>query len=211
VVAHEVKNPLAGIRGALQVLGSRMPPESGDAAVASQVVARLDALNELVDDLLVFARPPQPRLAPVDLSSVVSSTRELLSRDPMMVNVQLTVTGSAPKILADSALLNMVVGNLLVNSAQAMNGHGQIQMTLTDAGGATELVVRDTGPGIPLTVRDKVFMPFFTTKARGTGLGLPTAKQLVEAQGGTISLECPDEGGTVVTLRFPPGPRTVET
>lgn len=205
VVAHEVKNPLAGIRGVLQVLSTRLP-DRGDVEIAAQVVARLDGLNDLVDDLLVFARPPQPRLVRLDLAAVVASTEGLLARDPAMANVAVDAGGAASMILADPDLLGIVVGNLIVNSAQAMNGQGRIQITFADVGGEVELVVRDSGPGVPAAIRGNVFAPFFTTKARGTGLGLPTAKRLIEAQGGTIALACPDEGGTVVTIRFPRAP-----
>jgi two-component system sensor kinase FixL len=203
VVAHEVKNPLAAIRGAIQVLSTRMPEGGRDAAVAQQVVQRIDGLTELVEDLLIFARPPQPRLTRSDLAALARSAGELLARDPMMANVHITYAGEAPHVMADPEQLQIVIGNLLVNSAQAMQGQGTIAVAAEARGGFSRLTVRDGGPGIPPDIRDKVFTPFFTTKARGTGLGLPTAKQLVEAQGGTLELICPDEGGTLVTITFP--------
>ncbi len=203
VVAHEVKNPLAGIRGAIQVLRGRMPAGGRDAAVAQQVVERIDGLNELVEDLLVFARPPKPRLAQVDLTALARSIGELLSRDPMMADVRVTYDGSAPNVMADPEQLKIVIGNLMVNSSQAMQGRGAIHVTIEGRHGIACLTVRDTGPGIPREIRDKVFTPFFTTKSRGTGLGLATAKQLVEGQGGTIGLEHPPDGGTLVTITLP--------
>ncbi len=203
VVAHEVKNPLAAIRGAIHVLGTRMPPDGRDADVAQQVVQRIDGLTELVDDLLVFARPPQPRLARVDLAMLAQSAGELLGRDPMMKDVRVTYQGQAAQVMADPEQLKIVLGNLMVNSAQAMHGRGTIDVAVEALDGASRLSVRDSGPGIPAEIRDKVFTPFFTTKARGTGLGLPTAKQLIEAQGGTLELRCPPDGGTLVTITFP--------
>jgi two-component system sensor kinase FixL len=203
VVAHEVKNPLAAIRGAVQVLSTRMPAGSRDVAVAQQVVERIDGLTQLVEDLLVFARPPQPRLARIELAVVAQSAGELLARDPQMAGVRVTYDGHAPEVMADAEQLKIVIGNLMVNSAQAMQGTGTIAVTVDAADGAARLQLRDSGPGIPREVRDKVFTPFFTTKARGTGLGLPTARQLVEAQGGTLELLCPDGGGTLVTITFP--------
>ena len=203
VVAHEVKNPLAGIRGAIQVLGGRMPAGSRDAGVAQQVIERIDGLNELVEDLLVFARPPMPRLAPVDLAVLATSSGELLARDPLMRDVHVTYHGRAADVMADAAQLKIVICNVMVNGAQAMQGRGAIDITLETRDERAWLTVRDTGPGIAPDIRDKVFTPFFTTKSRGTGLGLPTARQLIEAQGGTIQLECPDSGGTLVTMTFP--------
>lgn len=203
VVAHEVKNPLAGIRGALQVLATRMPAGTRDAAVAQQIVERLDGLNSLVDDLLVFARPPQPRISRVNLALLVHATGALLASDPAMANVRLTYDGQVSDVMADPDQLKIVISNLLVNAAQAMQGHGTIAMTLLDGTGTVRLQLRDSGPGIPKDIRDKVFTPFFTTKSRGTGLGLPTAKQLIDAQGGTITIDHPAEGGTIVTLTLP--------
>ena len=203
VVAHEVKNPLAAIRGAIQVLSARMPAGSGDADVAGQVVERIDGLAALVDDLLVFARPPQPKPARVDLMALVASAAEWLARDPALAGVRFTCHGERGEVIADPEQLRIVVGNLLVNSAQAMQGRGDVDVSVVQDAGVTRLRIRDHGPGVPPEILPKVFTPFFTTKARGSGLGLPTARQLVEAQGGTIELACPDGGGTVVTVTLP--------
>jgi signal transduction histidine kinase len=204
VIAHEVKNPLAGIRGVIQVIGTRLPKDSTDAAMVKEVVTRIDALNELMKDLLLFARPPQPRALPVDVRALLTTTVDLLSGDPAFKNVQVTVDGSAAPIAADAELLKIVFVNLLVNSAHAMPGGGTIRISLTnDAAGICRISFTDSGPGIPSDVREKIFTPFFTTKARGTGLGLLTAKRLVEAHHGTIAIDCPAGGGTIVTLHFP--------
>lgn len=203
VIAHEIKNPLAGIRGAVQVIGSRLAPESRDGRVIDEIVARIDTLNGLIQDLLLFARPPQPRPAPVEVSSVIAVTVDLLRSDPALGGVDIKVEGGAPPVVADPELLKIVFQNLLVNSAQAMRGRGRIDVTIgmTDSRCSVKFV--DRGPGIPADIRDKVFNPFFTTKARGTGLGLPTAKRLVEAQRGTIRVDCPIDGGTTVTIQLP--------
>jgi signal transduction histidine kinase len=96
-----------------------------------------------------------------------------------------------------------VLHNLLVTSAQAMDGHGRIEVTARATEDVAEIRVTDEGPGIPLALRDHLFEPFFTTKHRGTGLGLATARRLMEAHGGTLDLLCPAEGGTVAILRLP--------
>jgi two-component system sensor kinase FixL len=203
VIAHEVKNPLAGIRGAVQVIGSRLATGSRDAAVTGDIIARIDALNGLIQDLLLFARPPQPRPAPVEVSSLLATTVDLLRGDPAVGQVDIHVEGTAPPVLADPELLKIVFQNLLINSAQAMDGRGRIQVSVRTADGRCEVRVVDRGPGIPADIRDKVFTPFFTTKARGTGLGLPTAKRLVEAHRGAIRLDAPPDGGTAVTVELP--------
>jgi signal transduction histidine kinase len=202
-IAHEVKNPLAGIRGAIQVIGGRLPAGSKDQAVTKEIVNRIDGLNELINDLLVFARPPQPRPAPVDIAPLVTTMADLLSEDPSLKDVAVRIEGSAPPIVADSELLKIVFQNVMVNGAHAMKGHGTIRVRLEPVDRACRIRFEDTGPGIPAEIREKIFTPFFTTKSRGTGLGLPTAKRLVEAHRGTIRVDCPPQGGTTVTIDLP--------
>jgi signal transduction histidine kinase len=187
----------------VQVIGNRLPPGSKDAEVAKEIVARIDGLNDLMKDLLLFARPPRPRPAGVDVAALVTSTADLLAADPAMAGVRITIEGSAPPLMADAELLKIVIVNLLVNSAHAMHGQGVIQVSVTPGETTCCVAFRDAGPGIPLDIRDKIFAPFFTTKARGSGLGLPTAKQLIEAHSGTISIDCPPGGGTTVTVQLP--------
>jgi two-component system sensor kinase FixL len=203
VLAHEVKNPLAGIRGAIQVIGDRLPPAAPEAPIFKEIVSRIDALSELMKDLLTFARPSQPHFAPTALRPLVVAVAELLSNDPAVAAVRVEVTGDGQPVSADAELLKIVFLNLLLNGAHAMQGQGTITVSFADANGECRMVFADTGPGIPADVRDKVFVPFFTTKSRGTGLGLPTAKRIVEAHHGTISIDCPADGGTTVQIRLP--------
>jgi two-component system sensor kinase FixL len=203
VIAHEVKNPLAGIRGAVQVIGGRLPKESKDAAVAKEIINRIDALDELIKDLLLFARPAQPRPLPVDLGDLVRTTADLLTGDPSLRSVAIRVDGHAAPVMADPELLKIVFQNLLLNGAQAMQGHGEIRVTLQTTDARCRVVFTDAGPGIAADVVEKIFMPFFTTKARGTGLGLATAKRIVEAHDGQIAITSPPGGGTTVTVELP--------
>ena len=203
VVAHEVKNPLTGIRGAIQVIGSRLPPESKDAAVVKEIIARVDALNELMKDLLLFARPPQLKIVPVDLIAVLRAVVDNVKLDPANRDLHIEVQGASPSIMGDAELLKIVLQNLILNSAHATQGRGSVRVSLEFDDRGSRVVIADNGPGIPPDVRDRLFTPFFTTKSRGTGLGLSTAKRLVEAHAGSIAIDCPPDGGTVVTLQFP--------
>jgi len=99
--------------------------------------------------------------------------------------------------------LKIVFLNLLVNGAHAMRGRGNIKVSVKTSDGACHVAFNDSGPGIPPEIREKIFTPFFTTKSRGSGLGLPTAKRLIEAHRGTIDVLCPPGGGTTVTVRLP--------
>jgi two-component system sensor kinase FixL len=202
VIAHEVKNPLAGVRGAIQVIGGRLPAGAADGTVIRDILARIDALNELMEDLLLFARPPQPQRAPVEIRSLLARTVDLLKRDPTLRLVQVDIGGSAPPISADAEMLRIVFHNLLVNAAHAIRGEGTIRVGVTCAEAVCQVTVSDSGPGIPTDMQDKIFVPFFTTKSRGSGLGLPTAKRLVEVHGGTIAIASTSTG-TTVTVSLP--------
>jgi two-component system sensor kinase FixL len=203
VIAHEVKNPLAAVRGAIQVIGSRMKGGTGDAAVVQEIIARIDALNILIQDLLVFARPPKPRLVATDLRALLTAVARLLKSDPAFGQLEMTIVGDMPAVLSDPALMTIVFQNLMINAAQAMQGRGELTITLETSGDWHRVAIIDRGPGIHPDIRAALFRPFKTTKARGTGLGMATAKRLVELHEGRISVDCPADGGTTVIVELP--------
>jgi len=203
VVAHEVKNPIAGIRGALQVIGGRLPDASRDKAVMGDIITRLDSLNAIVQDLLVFARPRDLQLTTVPLGLLIAETVGHVRRDPVQQDVAIEVSGENPLIQADADQLRTVFLNLLLNATQAQGTRGVVRVAVASSDDRVTVAIADQGPGIPPDVREKVFEPFFTTKHRGTGLGLPTARRVVERHGGTLDLECPAGGGTVATVTLP--------
>ena len=203
VVAHEVRNPLAGIRGAMQVLGRRLPESSAEHGVVTEVVKRIDTLDDIVQDLLQFARPHQPTLRSFPVSTLMAGTISLLREDPRFSGVDIEVAVEDDTLVGDLEQLKLVLVNLLINSAQAMSGRGLIRLTVGLSEGWHELRVIDQGPGIPVEARDRLFEPFFTTKHRGTGLGLPTARRILEGHRGTIDFDFPPSGGTVAIVRLP--------
>jgi len=203
VVAHEVKNPLAAIKGALQVIGGRMPADGRDRAVIGDIVARVDSLNDIVQDLLVFARPREPQLTPVPLADLVENTAALMRKDPAHGSVVIAVSGSNPVVPLDIDQMRTVFLNLLLNAVQATGAGGRVHVSIAADDLAATVAVADNGPGIAPDVRAKMFEPFFTTKHRGTGLGLPTARRVVDRHRGTVEVDCPLGGGTVVTVTLP--------
>ena len=203
MIAHEVKNPLAGVRGAVQIIGGRMPDDNPDKPMMTEIVRRIDSLDGMMKDLLVYARPPKPRRMPTDIMPLLNATASLLKQDDSARQVDVEIEGATPPVDADGEMLKMVFHNLLINGAHAMNGHGTIQVTVSADAGQCRIGVADSGPGIPAEDQQKIFIPFFTTKRRGTGLGLPTAKRFIEAHDGRISVECPPSGGTTVTVQLP--------
>ena len=203
VVAHEVRNPLAGIKGAMQILMTRRAVSDADQPIMRDIVSRIDALSELINDLMVFARPRPLRLGDVALRSLTHEAVTMVRRDPIGERVEITVDGPDASAQADAEMVRATILNLLINAAQAMNGDGRITVTVASQRDRVSIVVQDSGPGIPAEIRDRVLEPFFTTKARGGGLGLPIARRTAELHGGTLTLDCPASGGTVVTLALP--------
>jgi PAS domain S-box-containing protein len=203
VVAHEVRNPLAGIKGAMQILMSRRAGADAELPVMRDIVARIDALGELINDLMVFARPRPLRLGTVTLHSLVQEAVRMVRRDPIGENVDITIEGPEISAEADAEMIRATILNLLINAAQAMGGQGRIVVSLQPRADSVAVAVSDNGPGIPEDLRLQVLEPFFTTKARGGGLGLPIARRTAELHGGTLTIDCPEEGGTVVTLALP--------
>ncbi|HUR20258.1 MAG TPA: ATP-binding protein [Vicinamibacterales bacterium] len=205
VVAHEVRNPLAAIRGALQVIGRRLDAGSAEHGVIGEVISRVDGLNEIVQDLLLFAHPRPPLLTVLPVRELLTSTVSLMKQDPTLADVAITVAESDDVIVADAQQLRQVLLNLLINGAQAMHDRGNIRITARAVGNGCELRIQDEGPGISAEAREHLFEPFFTTKHRGTGLGLATARRILDAHGGRLTLECPPGGGTIAVVWVPKG------
>jgi PAS domain S-box-containing protein len=205
VIAHEIKNPLAGIRGAVQVFGGRMVQEGTNTQILDEIVSRIDSLDQMMKDLLLFARTPNPKHAPVDVVPLVKTTAHLLSEDPALRDFHVEVDGAAPLVSADSDMLRVAFQNLIINSAHAMQSKGGIHVGVAVIDTTCQIEFVDSGPGIPPEIREKIFTPFFTTKSRGSGLGLPTVKRLIEAHHGKVTIDCPPNGGTTVVIRLPIG------
>ena len=203
VVAHEVRNPLAGIRGGVQLLSSYLPPAAADAhEFVREICARIDSLNAAITDLLEFARLREPKLAPVDVSLLLSDVVKSLRYDPLLADVEWNLRTACPgSVSGDVDQLRLLFTNLAINAAQAAGSSGHVWIDATRADGFLCVVeVSDDGPGVSPEVLSRVFEPFFTTKHRGTGLGLPTARRIVEAHGGSISLVARPGGGTVARV-----------
>jgi two-component system sensor kinase FixL len=203
VIAHEVKNPLAAVRGAVQVIGTRLPPGGNDGPIVKEILSRIDGLNDLIQDLLIFARPPAPKPVATNLRLLLDSVIALLQRDPALRDVDVQIAGTLTPVLVDPNLLTIVLQNLVINAAQAIQGRGVIRVTLRETEGWQHVEIADSGPGLPPEIRAALFRPFKTTKARGTGLGLATARRLMELHQGRITVVSPENGGTVATISVP--------
>ena len=185
------------------MLATRLPPDMREKQIIGAMIDRIDGLNDKVQDLLLFARPRPPRPAAIDLRPILAEAAASAVAAVRPVTVSVEVTGVAPPARADGEMLREIFLNLLLNACQASADGGTVEVHMAVRDGRCEIQVRDRGPGIPADLREKIFTPFFTTKRKGTGLGLPIVKRLIELQDGTISLTSREGGGTVAAITLP--------
>ena len=212
-VAHEVRNPLAGLKTSLQVLARRL---GGDEArsFGADVQREVDRLNALVSSLLDYARPTSARLIPVAVPTVVDQALALVRKSlhQHRIRLVLEVEKPAPRALADPRQMEQVFLNLFLNAQKAMPDGGTLTVSCRTASDGeaqqVEIVVADTGKGIAGEVLPRIFDPFFTTDPQGTGLGLAVAHRLIHENGGSILVESPPEGGAVFAVRIPAAPQS---
>jgi two-component system sensor histidine kinase AtoS len=204
-VAHEVRNPLAAIRSTVQ-LWERLPAQARTPESLAAVIRAVDRLNELVSRLLLFARAGHEPCRVVDLNAVAAEAGELLraQADAHRVAVETDLTPGLPPVAAAESAVRQVVLNLGTNALQAMPQGGRLTITTRPLpGGRVELVVADTGPGVPAEVREKVFEPFFTTRPEGTGLGLALCREVARQHGGDVTLDPSPGPGAMFRLVLP--------
>jgi two-component system sensor histidine kinase HydH len=210
VVAHEVRNPLAGIKGVLQVVGQRLSPQSGERRALQEATLRLDSLKDLTEELLLFARPRSPEPALLRLSELARETAGLLEADRGLAGLTIETRGDPGELRGDPRQLRTVILNLLRNAAEATGGKGRVVVQVRDRAEEVELCVEDDGPGVPEDQRERIFEPFSTTRARGTGLGLAIVRRTVEAHGGEVSVAAGPGGGARFRVRLPRGTKPGE-
>lgn len=210
-LAHEIRNPLAGVKGALEIVSSRAAAGTPEAEFTGIATRELGRLEGLVQEFLDYARPRAPRLRPTDPQELIPRVVSLLRPQAEAAGVVLAVEppsdgGAAqPGVLADPEQLQQVLVNVVLNAIHASPRDGRvvIRHLPTEAGHTIE--VADQGPGIPPDVRARLFEPFFTTKERGTGLGLAISQRIVSAHQGEIRILPRDGGGTIVQVLLPFG------
>ncbi len=202
VVAHEVKNPLAGVGSALRVLLTRLGAGSMEQAITHEMILRLKTLNDTIDDLLLFARPVRIQRGVTPMRPVIDGAIADLADHPDGRDVEVAVVGEAPDLRVDATLIRRSLRNLLLNAAQAVGPRGRIELRIrTDAEGV-RLEVHDPGPGIGAGLERKVFEPFFTQRSRGIGLGLPVARRIADVHDGRVDYDA-SSTDTCFVLKLP--------
>ncbi len=206
-VAHEVKNPLNSMRLWLENLKEALPPETdGMAQQAVHVLdVEIDRLDAVVKRFLDFARPMEVHLEPTQLADVLHEVLEIAKPQLQQANVQVAqlIPIGVPEAFVDRALFKQAVLNLVLNAAEAMPQGGQLQLTLSRRGEMAEITVGDTGKGIPLENRQKVFQLFFTTRPGGSGIGLASTFRIVQLHNGSIDFTSEVGRGTTFRIELP--------
>lgn len=209
-LAHEIKNPLAGIAGAIEIISQDLPPSSPHREVMKEVQAEMLRIKKVLADLLSYTRPKPPHFSLGDLNAAITSAIHLASQQTSKkVEFLFDSDQDLPAVAHDADQMRQVLLNLLVNSLQAIEESGRITVEAhaidrRDGRPAeVQISITDTGRGIPPERLGQIFKPFFTTKGQGTGLGLSLSKRIIEQHSGRIDVESKLGQGTKFTIRLP--------
>ena len=203
-MAHEIRNPLTSMAGSIEVLQQRLSLEKSDHKLMDIVLRETDRLNQLLTDFLVYAKPQPPKFEHVSLDQLVKETAELFSKNSVTQGIEI-VSEIEPEIFvyADPMQLSQLMWNLIKNASESMKQGGRIYVRVVKNSGRAAIEVRDEGEGIPIEIQREVFQPFYTTKTKGTGLGLATVKRIAEDHYGEISFTTGKEEGTTFRVEIP--------
>jgi two-component system sensor histidine kinase HydH len=208
-VAHEIRNPLSSIRGFAQFLRYALRDRPQDQQYAETMVAEVDRINNVVTDLLTFARPMEAEFAPADVPQLIEHSVRLVEADAKSHGVQIQMfISDLSKVKLDANQMTQALLNLMLNSLQAVKEGGSIEVgaELNTQDSRLHLWVEDDGPGITADRIEKIFEPFFTTREKGTGLGLSIVHKIIENHNGEIRVESPPGGkncGSRFTIIIP--------
>jgi signal transduction histidine kinase len=202
VIAHEVRNPLMIIKGALHPLRRHEVNSAEVRAAAADIEEEVARLNRIVSDVLDFARPISFQLAPADVNEVCRDAVKAVTRDGLP-DIVLDLDQQAPAVITDAERLRQTLINILSNAQHAVSEGGSIVLSTAAGPSGIALAVRDSGPGISRDALPRIFEPYFTTKRTGTGVGLAVAKNIVEGLGGRISADSSNGAGTTITIHLP--------
>ncbi len=204
-ISHEIRNPLGIISSTGELLKQKIAPTDTEVKLADVIVEEADRLNGIVTDFLNFARPQAPNLMPCKVDEVIKKNLTFLAPEinKNSYEVHTRFASDIPEIQADPGLLYQAFLNILLNAMQAMPEGGAIYIELSAYGNTLTIVFCDEGPGISDETLNKIWEPFFTTKDKGSGLGLPIVRKIIEGHGGDIEIENAPEKGAQVTVTLP--------
>lgn len=204
-VSHEIRNPLGIIRSSAELLKKKTSAQDPSNGIPDIIVEEATRLNDIITDFLNYARPQTPNLTPCRIEDILEKNIGFLSTElaDAGCEVRYRFEAGSGSLWADANMLYQAFLNILINAMQAMPGGGTIDVRVLESGGRLTIRFEDTGSGIPEELREKVWDPFFTTKDKGTGLGLGIVKNIIRSHEGTIRITDRPEGGTRVEVQLP--------
>ena len=204
-LAHEIRNPLAGIAGVIEIVSRDLPPNSVARSVIKDAKEEALQINRILTELLDTARPKPPQFRVSDVCTTVEHAVMFARQQAVTkrIVIELEVSGDIPPVDHDPNQINQVLLNLLLNAIQSMDKPGTVHVSLEHDDDAVLIAVADEGKGITPENLPNIFRPFFTTKGHGTGLGLSLARRIVESHGGTITARSEVGKGTQFMVRLP--------
>jgi two-component system sensor histidine kinase AtoS len=208
-LAHEIKNPLAGIKVSLEVLADDLELQPEDKELFARIINEANRMEKLIKNLLNYARPQQSQFDLVDISQLLRNSLKnaevaATAQKGLTVQFQSDFAAELPQVEADSSQMQQVFLNILLNAVDAMENAGTVSVATRVADeGHIQITVSDTGKGLSEAALEKIFTPFFTTKTKGTGLGLSICKRLIEQHGGSIVVASRLDQGTSFTMTLP--------
>ena len=212
-VAHEIRNPLAGIAGAIEIISKDFPQEHPDREILDDLRQEVRRIEKVLNDLLNYARPKAPQFGMADLKDTVARTLQFARQQIGSKNVEFSIQipSPLPRFRMDPEQLHQVLLNLVLNGIQALGQEGKITIQARVQAGAgapnrpnyIEISVSDTGGGISREQLERIFRPFYTTKRGGTGLGLSLCRRIISQHGGTLTAESEINKGSRFIIRLP--------
>jgi PAS domain S-box-containing protein len=207
VVAHELRNPIAGIAAGTNYLIRKFPSDSPNYEAGQMILKEVDRVQRITEDILLIARPLNLQKAPHSLKDIIAAVcKKYQSALPEKgIELNITLAETLPELSIDRAKIEQVISNLMENAIQAMPDGGTISITADHVPADSKIIIlfKDTGSGISIAGTQKIFEPFFTTKSRGTGLGLTLSRRILEAHQGAINIVTIDESGTTFEIGLP--------
>jgi len=207
-MAHEIRNPLGAMGGALEILEGDYPVEHPHREFVEILRQEVDRLGRVAGKYLDFARPQLPDSRPVDINATVRSATELLERSAARAGVRISshLQADLRPAMADPVQLHQALVNLILNGIQSMGSGGELEVTTRGEKDRIRIEVRDHGPGLPEVPVDRLFEPFFSTRPGGTGLGLAVSRQIAVSHEGRLTAEAAEGGGARFRLDIPEAP-----
>lgn len=199
-ISHELRNSMSVISGYAKLLSKKV--EESNKTTVEAIITEIGSMDRIISELLAFARPSVLHMEKVDLERLINETAKSVAGDKSSIKIKID-TANPLQIKADEVLLRQALSNIIANAVQAMPGGGNIGIVTTRMHNKVEIIIGDTGPGIPEDIKQKIFLPFYTTREEGIGLGLALVQKIIVSHDGSVEVESTKGEGTRFRITLP--------